>query len=67
MNIDEVTKDALEIFKLVYPFVQKYGYNAFDIIRQMIGANLHPATITDQQIKAVAQNVLKLNQEVQNA
>ena len=61
MKIDEVTKEALDIYKLVYPFVQKYGYNAFDIIRQMLGVNLQPATISEQQIQAVVKNVLKLD------
>ena len=61
MNIDEVTKEALAIYKLIYPFVQKYGYNAFDIIRSMLGVNLHPDTITEQQIQAVVKNVLNLD------
>lgn len=67
MEIEGLITDAIEVYKLLYPFIEKYGPTAFDLLKTLVESNIHPETITDGQLQEAAQNVIKLNQEVQNA
>lgn len=67
MEFEGLISDALEVYKILYPFIEKYGPAAFELLKTLIDSNIHPQDITNEQLEQAAQGVMKLTQEVQNA
>ena len=62
-DFDEVYK----IYSILYPFIKKYGATAYDVLKSMIDADIHPQDLTQQVLENSLKGVEKVNQEIQNA
>ena len=67
MDLVQFGEDAFDVYKVLYPYVKKYGIPAFEILKTMIESDIHPDTITNKQLSEQMQQVIKDNQEIQNA
>lgn len=56
-----------KIYSILYPFIKKYGATAYDVLKTMIDADIHPQDLTKEVLENSLKGVEKVNQEIQNA
>lgn len=67
MNIIKDFDEFYKIYSILYPFIKKYGSTAYDVLKTIIEADIHPKDLNQQVLENSLKGVEKVNQEIQNA
>ena len=59
--------EAYKVYSILYPFIKKYGSTAYEVLKTMIDADIHPKDVTQQVLQNCIKGVEQADEEVQNA